>query len=125
MTRTFPFVQSAQTSLAQNGIENLNSFNFVRQGLEYEAKRQEKILLSGGVIQQETRRFDEATKTTILMRTKEGSEDYRYFPEPDLVMLYIDDEWKERVRASIPELPDARKNATWKNSACRSMMRKY
>ncbi|KHF28211.1 Aspartyl/glutamyl-tRNA(Asn/Gln) amidotransferase subunit B [Anoxybacillus sp. BCO1] len=90
-------------------LKNLNSFNFVRQGLEYEAKRQEKILLSGGVIQQETRRFDEATKTTILMRTKEGSEDYRYFPEPDLVMLYIDDEWKERVRASIPELPDARK----------------
>ncbi|ADI25397.1 Asp-tRNA(Asn)/Glu-tRNA(Gln) amidotransferase subunit GatB [Geobacillus sp. C56-T3] len=90
-------------------LKNLNSFNFVRMGLEYEAKRQEKILLSGGVIRQETRRFDEATKTTVLMRVKEGSEDYRYFPEPDLVMLYIDDEWKERVRASIPELPDARR----------------
>jgi aspartyl-tRNA(Asn)/glutamyl-tRNA(Gln) amidotransferase subunit B len=90
-------------------LKNLNSFNFVRAGLEYEAKRQEKILLSGGVIQQETRRFDEATKTTILMRVKEGSEDYRYFPEPDLVALYIDEEWKERVRATIPELPDQRK----------------
>ena len=90
-------------------LKNLNSFNFVRKGLEYEIKRQEKILLSGGVIQQETRRYDEATGTTILMRVKEGSEDYRYFPEPDLVELYIDEEWKARVRESIPELPDARR----------------
>ena len=60
------------------------------------------------IIQQETRRFDEATGETILMRVKEGADDYRYFPEPDLVQLYIDDEWKERVRAEIPELPDAR-----------------
>ncbi|MBW8349404.1 Asp-tRNA(Asn)/Glu-tRNA(Gln) amidotransferase subunit GatB [Bacillus sp. IITD106] len=90
-------------------LKNLNSFNFVRRGLEFEQKRQEKILLSGGVIQQETRRFDEATGETILMRVKEGAEDYRYFPEPDLVQLYIDDEWKARVRAEIPELPDARK----------------
>ncbi|MBS4197283.1 Asp-tRNA(Asn)/Glu-tRNA(Gln) amidotransferase subunit GatB [Lederbergia citri] len=90
-------------------LKNLNSFNFVRRGLEFEQKRQEKVLLSGGVIQQETRRFDEATGETILMRVKEGAEDYRYFPEPDLVQLYIDDEWKARVRAEIPELPDARK----------------
>ncbi|MCU9594252.1 Asp-tRNA(Asn)/Glu-tRNA(Gln) amidotransferase subunit GatB [Caldibacillus thermolactis] len=90
-------------------LKNLNSFNFVRKGLEYEIKRQEKVLLAGGVINQETRRYDEATGETILMRVKEGSDDYRYFPEPDLVELYIDDEWKERVRASIPELPDARK----------------
>ena len=90
-------------------LKNLNSFNFVRKGLEYEMKRQEKVLLSGGVIQQETRRYDEATGTTILMRVKEVSEDYRYFPEPDLVELYIDEEWKARVRESIPELPDARK----------------
>ncbi|WAA09189.1 Asp-tRNA(Asn)/Glu-tRNA(Gln) amidotransferase subunit GatB [Fervidibacillus albus] len=90
-------------------LKNLNSFNFVRKGLAFEMKRQEKVLLSGGVINQETRRFDEATGETILMRVKEGSDDYRYFPEPDLVELYIDDEWKERVRASIPELPDERK----------------
>ena len=90
-------------------LKNLNSFNFVKKGLEFEMKRQEKVLLSGGVIQQETRRFDESTGQTILMRVKEGSEDYRYFPEPDLVDLYIDDEWKARVRASIPELPDQRK----------------
>ncbi|KMK75288.1 Asp-tRNA(Asn)/Glu-tRNA(Gln) amidotransferase subunit GatB [Alkalihalobacillus pseudalcaliphilus] len=90
-------------------LKNLNSFNFVRKGLEYEEKRQEQVLLSGGIIEQETRRFDESTGKTILMRVKEGSDDYRYFPEPDLVALHIDDEWKERVRASIPELPDARK----------------
>ncbi|MFC5465091.1 Asp-tRNA(Asn)/Glu-tRNA(Gln) amidotransferase subunit GatB [Lederbergia graminis] len=90
-------------------LKNLNSFNFVRRGLEFEQKRQEKVLLAGGEILQETRRYDEATGETILMRVKEGSDDYRYFPEPDLVQLYIDDEWKERVRAEIPELPDARK----------------
>ncbi|THG90623.1 aspartyl/glutamyl-tRNA amidotransferase subunit B [Alkalihalobacillus alcalophilus ATCC 27647 = CGMCC 1.3604] len=90
-------------------LKNLNSFNFVRKGLEYEEKRQEQVLLSGGIIEQETRRFDEATGKTLLMRVKEGSDDYRYFPEPDLVALHIDEEWKERVRASIPELPDARK----------------
>ncbi|GER67996.1 aspartyl/glutamyl-tRNA(Asn/Gln) amidotransferase subunit B [Weizmannia acidilactici] len=90
-------------------LKNLNSFNFVRKGLAYEQERQKQVLLSGGVIEQETRRFDEATGKTILMRVKEGSDDYRYFPEPDLVDLYIDDEWKERVRAEIPELPDERK----------------
>ncbi|CUB10862.1 Aspartyl/glutamyl-tRNA(Asn/Gln) amidotransferase subunit B [Bacillus cereus] len=90
-------------------LKNLNSFTYVQKGLEFEQARQEKVLLSGGIIQQETRRYDEATKKTILMRVKEGSDDYRYFPEPDLVELYIDDAWKEEVRASIPELPDARK----------------
>ncbi|WIG42308.1 Asp-tRNA(Asn)/Glu-tRNA(Gln) amidotransferase subunit GatB [Bacillus toyonensis] len=90
-------------------LKNLNSFTYVQKGLEHEQVRQEKALLSGGIIQQETRRYDEATKKTILMRIKEGSDDYRYFPEPDLVELYIDDAWKEEVRASIPELPDARK----------------
>ena len=90
-------------------LKNLNSFTYVQKGLEHEQVRQEKELLSGGIIQQETRRYDEATKKTILMRIKEGSDDYRYFPEPDLVELYIDDEWKEEIRASIPELPDARK----------------
>ncbi|MFP7171243.1 Asp-tRNA(Asn)/Glu-tRNA(Gln) amidotransferase subunit GatB [Terribacillus sp. 7520-G] len=90
-------------------LKNLNSFAFVQKGLEFEEKRQQKVLLAGGEILQETRRYDESTKETVLMRVKEGSDDYRYFPEPDLVPLYIDDEWKERIRASIPELPDARK----------------
>ncbi|WP_077324474.1 Asp-tRNA(Asn)/Glu-tRNA(Gln) amidotransferase subunit GatB [Virgibacillus siamensis] len=90
-------------------LKNLNSFAFVQKGLEFEEKRQEQVLLSGGEILQETRRYDEKTKETILMRVKEGSDDYRYFPEPDLVPLYIDEAWKERIRQQIPELPDARK----------------
>jgi aspartyl-tRNA(Asn)/glutamyl-tRNA(Gln) amidotransferase subunit B len=80
----------------------------VRKGLEHEEKRQAEVILAGGVIEQETRRFDEATGSTILMRVKEGSDDYRYFPEPDLPDLYIDEEWKARIRAEIPELPDQR-----------------
>ncbi|UJL47261.1 Asp-tRNA(Asn)/Glu-tRNA(Gln) amidotransferase subunit GatB [Virgibacillus sp. NKC19-16] len=90
-------------------LKNLNSFAFVQKGLEFEEKRQEKELLSGGEILQETRRYDEKTKETILMRVKEGSDDYRYFPEPDLLPLFIDEAWKERIRSQIPELPDARK----------------
>ena len=89
-------------------LKNLNSFTFVRKGLEYEEKRQEQVILSGGVINQETRRFDETTGTTKLMRVKEGSDDYRYFPEPDIVPMIISDEWMEEVRKTIPELPDAR-----------------
>ncbi|KFL43082.1 glutamyl-tRNA amidotransferase [Lysinibacillus sp. BF-4] len=90
-------------------LKNLNSFNFVRRGIEFEEKRQEEVLTSGGEIEQETRRYDEKTGKTLLMRVKEGADDYRYFPEPDLVQLSISDEWLEEVRASIPELPDARK----------------
>lgn len=90
-------------------LKNLNSFNFVKKGLEHEVVRQEKVLLSGGIIEQETRRFDESTGKTLLMRVKEGSDDYRYFPEPDLLNLHIDQEWMDRIRAEIPELPDARK----------------
>lgn len=90
-------------------LKNLNSFNFVRKGLEYEEKRQEEVIRAGGKIEQETRRFDEATGKTLLMRVKEGSDDYRYFPEPDLLEIYIDEDWKARIRAEIPELPDARK----------------
>lgn len=90
-------------------LKNLNSFNFVRKGLEHEEKRQEKVLMKGGAIEQETRRFDEKTGETILMRIKEGSDDYRYFPEPDLVEIHIDQDWKDRIRKSIPLLPDALK----------------
>ncbi|MDP4086921.1 MAG: Asp-tRNA(Asn)/Glu-tRNA(Gln) amidotransferase subunit GatB [Bacillota bacterium] len=89
-------------------LKNLNSFNFVRKGLEFEEKRQKEVVMAGGVIDQETRRYDEATNTTILMRVKEGSDDYRYFPEPDLLDLYIDEDWKNRIRLEIPELPDMR-----------------
>ena len=90
-------------------LKNLNSFAFVRNGLEFEEKRQEEVLLSGEEILQETRRYDESTRETILMRVKDDADDYRLFPEPDLVPLHIDDAWKERVLSEIPELPDARK----------------
>ncbi|MFB3164215.1 Asp-tRNA(Asn)/Glu-tRNA(Gln) amidotransferase subunit GatB [Neobacillus sp. 179-J 1A1 HS] len=89
-------------------LKNLNSFNFVRKGLEFEEKRQREVVSNGGKIDQETRRFDEATGATLLMRVKEGSDDYRYFPEPDLLDIFIDEEWKARIAAEIPELPDQR-----------------
>ena len=90
-------------------LKNLNSMTFVKKGLSYEEKRQAKVLLSGGEIKQETRRFDEKTNTTILMRVKEGSSDYRYFPEPDIPRFEIDDAWIERVRQSLPEMPAKRR----------------
>lgn len=90
-------------------LKNLNSFNFVRRGMAYEVERQEKILLAGGKIEQETRRYDEATGKTLLMRVKGQANDYLFIPEPDLTDFHIDEAWIERVRAEIPELPDARK----------------
>lgn len=89
-------------------LKNLNSFSFVEKGLAYEEKRQQKILLSGGKVEQQTRRYSDATKTTTLMRGKEGSDDYRYFPEPDIIKLQIDQDWIDRIQSEIPELPDAR-----------------
>lgn len=90
-------------------LKNLNSFNFVRKGLQYEVERQAKILRSGGQIRQETRRYDEATGETILMRVKEGAADYRYFPEPDLPLYEIDTAWIEAIRAELPEFPKERR----------------
>jgi len=90
-------------------LKNLNSFAYVRAGLEHEEKRQAKILSEGGSLDQETRRYDEKTKKTILMRVKDDADDYRFLPDPDVVPLSISEEWIERIRQEIPELPDARK----------------
>ncbi len=90
-------------------LKNMNSFRGVLRGLEYEQYRQAEILDDGGQVVQETRRWDEAQGKTFSMRGKEEAHDYRYFPDPDLVKIHIDQEWKDRIRASIPELPDARK----------------
>lgn len=90
-------------------LKNMNSFRGVLRGLEYEQYRQAEILDEGGQVVQETRRWDEAQGKTFSMRGKEEAHDYRYFPDPDLVTLHIDQAWKDRIRASIPELPDARK----------------
>ncbi|MBO8164767.1 MAG: Asp-tRNA(Asn)/Glu-tRNA(Gln) amidotransferase subunit GatB [Brevibacillus sp.] len=90
-------------------LKNMNSFRNVQLGLEYEVERQIQVVTSGGQVTQETRRWDEASKKTVVMRSKEEAHDYRYFPDPDLVRMQISEEWIEAVRQSIPELPDARK----------------
>ncbi|CAM3024940.1 aspartyl/glutamyl-tRNA amidotransferase subunit B [Streptococcus agalactiae LMG 14747] len=90
-------------------LKNLNSFNYVRKGLQYEIERQAKILRSGGQIRQETRRYDETTGETILMRVKEGAADYRYFPEPDLPLYEIDNAWIDEIRSELPEFPKERR----------------
>jgi len=89
-------------------LKNLNSFRNVERALEYEQARQSELLSKGEKIVQQTLRWLENENRTKTMRTKEEAHDYRYFPEPDLVRLVIDEAWKEEVRSSIPELPDAR-----------------
>lgn len=90
-------------------LKNLNSFNHVRLGLAYEEKRQTEILLAGGEIKPETRRFDETTGQTYLLRVKEGKDDYRYFPEPDIPGFHVADSWVEEIKSQIPEMPDVRR----------------
>ncbi|MDR3675243.1 MAG: Asp-tRNA(Asn)/Glu-tRNA(Gln) amidotransferase subunit GatB [Acidobacteriota bacterium] len=90
-------------------VKNLNSFRFLHKALAYEIDRQIDVLEGGGTIHQETRLWDSREQRTYGMRSKEFAHDYRYFPEPDLLPLVITDEWKARVRKSLPELPDARR----------------
>ena len=90
-------------------MKNINSFNYVRKALAFEEKRHQKVLMAGGHIGQETRRYDEATGETILMRTKEGSDDYRYFPEPDLPPVNVSDEWISEIESEMPEMPGERR----------------
>jgi len=90
-------------------IKNLNSIRFVQQAIEAEAARQIAVLENGGAIVQQTRLFDPARGETVVMRSKEESHDYRYFPDPDLVPLVLSKDEVARIRAELPELPDARK----------------
>jgi len=90
-------------------IKNMNSFSGVRRALEYEIERQISVLKSGGTLQQETRRWDDAAGITETMRTKEDAHDYRYFPDPDLMPFEPSTEWMETVRARLIELPLERK----------------
>lgn len=90
-------------------IKNINSFKGVERAIEYEAMRQAELLEDGGKVVQETRTWDEKEGVTKSMRTKEEANDYRYFPEPDLVPFTVSDEYIENIRRSLPELPDARK----------------
>ncbi|MEM1230097.1 MAG: Asp-tRNA(Asn)/Glu-tRNA(Gln) amidotransferase subunit GatB [Pseudomonadota bacterium] len=90
-------------------IKNINSFRFVEQAIDYEIERQIEVLEAGGSIVQETRLFDADAGETRSMRSKEGSDDYRYFPDPDLMPLVISDAELERIRSELPELPAARR----------------
>jgi len=90
-------------------IKNLNSFLFMEQAIEFEAKRQIEILEDGGSIAQETRLYDPDQGETRSMRSKEDAQDYRYFPDPDLLPLVVSEEMLSRAKASLPELPDARR----------------
>jgi aspartyl-tRNA(Asn)/glutamyl-tRNA(Gln) amidotransferase subunit B len=90
-------------------LKNLNSVRFMQRGIEFEVNRQIGVLESGGRLQQETRLWDERAAETRVMRSKEEAHDYRYFPEPDLPPLIVADELIERVRAAMPELPEARR----------------
>ncbi|WP_350453754.1 Asp-tRNA(Asn)/Glu-tRNA(Gln) amidotransferase subunit GatB [Slackia heliotrinireducens] len=87
-------------------LKNLNSFKSLHDGLAYEIRRQAEVLESGGTIAQETRHWNPSEKRTIVMRVKETNDDYRFFPEPDLVPFDLSDDFIERVRAKLPELPD-------------------
>jgi aspartyl-tRNA(Asn)/glutamyl-tRNA(Gln) amidotransferase subunit B len=90
-------------------LKNLNSFRHVQRAIEFEIERHITARQDGTPIVQETRLFDPATNRTTLMRTKEEADDYRYFPEPDLPPLVLDGAWIERIRGTLPELPDARR----------------
>ena len=89
-------------------IKNVNSIRFVMQAVEAEAARQVEVWESGGVVKQETRLFDSGRGITRPMRSKEDAHDYRYFPDPDLLPLVLDDDWIAALKASLPELPDAK-----------------
>jgi aspartyl-tRNA(Asn)/glutamyl-tRNA(Gln) amidotransferase subunit B len=88
-------------------IKNLNSFRFLEEAINYEVRRQVELIEDGGKVVQETRLYDPDRKETRSMRSKEDAQDYRYFPDPDLPPLVIGQDWIERVRASMPELPGA------------------
>ncbi len=99
-----------QTELGtKTEIKNINSFRGVERAIEYEARRQVEVLEEGGKVVQETRTWDEKEGVTKSMRKKEEANDYRYFPEPDLVPFTVSEEYIENIRKSLPELPDARK----------------
>jgi len=90
-------------------VKNVNSFRFIREALEYEIDRQIDVIESGGKITQETRLYNSVEGKTYGMRSKEQAHDYRYFPEPDLLPLVVDEKWRAEIRLTMPELPEARR----------------
>jgi aspartyl-tRNA(Asn)/glutamyl-tRNA(Gln) amidotransferase subunit B len=90
-------------------IKNLNSFKFVQKAIEFEVARQTKVLDQGDTVKQETRLYDSDRGETFPMRSKEEAHDYRYFPDPDLVPILVDEAWVERIRQTLPELPEQKR----------------
>jgi len=102
--------ENSPDSLAKVEVKNMNSFKAVYQALEYEAKRQRKVVAEGKRLEQETRGWVEERGRTVSQRSKEYAHDYRYFPEPDLPPLVLNQDWVEGIRSKLPELPEARRN---------------
>ena len=90
-------------------IKNVNSFRFIREAIEYEIGRQIEVIEAGGKIVQETRLYNSNEGKTYSMRSKEQAHDYRYFPEPDLLPLVVDETWRQKIARALPELPEARR----------------
>jgi len=90
-------------------VKNLNSFRFLQKALEYEIERHIGVIENGGRISQETRLWNQAEGHTVSMRSKEKAHDYRYFPEPDLLPVHVSSAWREEIRRSVPELPEAKR----------------
>jgi len=89
-------------------VKNLNSISNIERAIQAEVERQSALLNAGNEVEQATRRYDDVAKTTILMRKKEGTVDYKYFPEPNIPPIRLDQKWIENIQASMPELPDVR-----------------
>ena len=104
-------------------IKNLNSFRYVERAINYEVERQIELIESGGKVVQETRLYDPDKGETRSMRSKEEANDYRYFPDPDLLPVVLEEKFIEAVRASLPELPDHRARASCRSTPCRSTTR--
>ena len=104
-------------------IKNLNSFRFVEKAINYEIERQIELIESGGKVVQETRLYDPDKGETRSMRSKEEANDYRYFPDPDLLPVVLEDELIEKVRASLPELRMKKRRASCVTTVCRSTTR--
>ncbi|NNL75393.1 MAG: Asp-tRNA(Asn)/Glu-tRNA(Gln) amidotransferase subunit GatB, partial [Desulfobacterales bacterium] len=102
--------KGSQSFGTRTELKNLNSFKHVEKALQYEISRQREIMIDGGRIVQQTRLWDPVKNKTISMRGKEEAHDYRYFPDPDLLPLVIDDGWIKAIKSSLPELPDQKKN---------------
>lgn len=101
--------KGARVKGVKTEVKNMNSFRALQKALTYEVERQTKLLKEGGEVIQETRHWDDATAVTTVLRTKEEESDYRYFPDPDLVSLQLDQTYIEELKVSLPELPDARR----------------